>query len=101
MYKKSPVLPESEIADRLAHHPEWDIEQGILSRTFAFADFITAMRFVNAVAEIAETVQHHPDFDIRYNKVTLGLTTHDSGGITEKDFSLASEADQRAADLPT
>jgi len=52
------------------------------------------MEFVNAVARLAEQAGHHPDIDIRYNKVTLSLTTHDEGGLTEKDFDLAMKADQ-------
>jgi 4a-hydroxytetrahydrobiopterin dehydratase len=54
------------------------------------------MEFVNQVAEEAESVNHHPDIDIRYNKVTLALTTHDSGGITQNDVDLAVAADQVA-----
>jgi 4a-hydroxytetrahydrobiopterin dehydratase len=52
------------------------------------------MQFVNAAAEIAEAAQHHPDIDIRWNKVTLALTTHDAGGLTEKDFALAKKFDE-------
>jgi len=48
---------------------------------------------VNAVAEAAEKAWHHPDIDIRWNKVTLALSTHDAGGLTEKDFALAKEFD--------
>jgi 4a-hydroxytetrahydrobiopterin dehydratase len=51
------------------------------------------MKFVDAVALVAEQVQHHPDIDIRWNKVTLALTTHDAGGLTEKDFALARKCD--------
>jgi 4a-hydroxytetrahydrobiopterin dehydratase len=54
-----------------------------------FADFREAMSFVNSVAAVAERAGHHPDIDIRYNKVKLALASHDAGGITEKDFSLA------------
>ena len=51
------------------------------------------MKFVNAVAVLAEQAQHHPDLDVRWNKVTLALTTHDAGGLTEKDFALARQCD--------
>jgi len=54
------------------------------------------MRFVNAVAVLAEKAGHHPDIDIRWNKVTLALTTHDQGGLTEKDFALAKKFDTAA-----
>ena len=52
------------------------------------------MEFVNKVAELAEAAGHHPDIDIRYNRVRLGLTTHDAGGITEKDINLAQEIER-------
>jgi 4a-hydroxytetrahydrobiopterin dehydratase len=54
------------------------------------------MKFVNSVAELAEQVQHHPDIDVRWNRVTLALTTHDAGGLTEKDLALARDCDARA-----
>ena len=77
----------------LALRTGWSLRGNEIVRTVVFADFVAAMRFVNAVAEAAEAADHHPDIDIRYNKVTLALTTHDSGGLTEKDFALAAEAD--------
>lgn len=73
--------------------PNWQRQGQIISRTFLFKDFPAAMKFVNDVAQIAEQFQHHPDIDIRWNKVTLALTTHDAGGLTEKDFALARRCD--------
>ena len=73
--------------------PEWQRNGDIITRTFVFKDFPAAMKFVNHVAELAEQAQHHPDVDIRWNKVTLALTTHDAGGLTEKDFALAKQCD--------
>ena len=64
-----------------------------IQRTFSFKDFVEAMAFVQKVATEAEADQHHPDILIRYNKVTLTLSTHDAGGITHKDFDLASKID--------
>ena len=52
------------------------------------------MGFVQAVAELAEAAQHHPDILIRWNKVTLTLSTHDAGGLTERDFLLAKSIDR-------
>jgi len=77
----------------LATLPEWQRSGDIITRTFVFKDFPAAMKFVNHVAELAEQAQHHPDVDIRWNKVTLALTTHDAGGLTEKDFALAKQCD--------
>jgi len=74
--------------------PKWSRKGGVITRVFQFRDFATAMEFVNAVARLAEQANHHPDIDIRYNKVTLTLTSHDEGGLTEKDFDLATKADQ-------
>jgi 4a-hydroxytetrahydrobiopterin dehydratase len=76
--------------------PKWQRHGEIISRTYEFEDFVAAMKFVNAVAALAERAQHHPDIDVRWNKVTLALTTHDAGGLTEKDFALARECDGQA-----
>jgi 4a-hydroxytetrahydrobiopterin dehydratase len=80
-----------------ADAPQWQRNGEVISRTFQFKDFPAAMEFVNAVALAAEQVQHHPDIDIRWNKVTLALTTHDAGGLTEKDFALARRCDALAS----
>lgn len=85
-------LSEIEVQDALTELPEWTDVTGEIQRTYQFEDFVEAMRFVNGVAEVAERDQHHPDILIRYNKVTLTVSTHDAGGITEKDFALAREA---------
>jgi 4a-hydroxytetrahydrobiopterin dehydratase len=59
-----------------------------------FNDFLEAMQFVNQVARSAEGMNHHPDISIHYNKVRLSLTTHDEGGLTERDFRLARKIDR-------
>jgi 4a-hydroxytetrahydrobiopterin dehydratase len=79
---------------RLRALPELKIVSGELVRTFQFKDFLGALGFVNLVGERAEEAGHHPDIDIRYNKVRLGLVTHDQGGLTAKDFELAARIDQ-------
>jgi 4a-hydroxytetrahydrobiopterin dehydratase len=84
-------LTPEEAKSRLAALPGWQIE-GELVKTFSFANFVEALRFVNRVGEAAEKAGHHPDIDIRYNRVRLALITHDAGGLTEKDFALASQA---------
>jgi 4a-hydroxytetrahydrobiopterin dehydratase len=84
---------ETKIQTALATLPDWQRNGQIISRTFEFKDFPAAMKFVDAIAQIAEQVQHHPDIDIRWNKVTLAFTTHDAGGLTEKDFALARQCD--------
>ena len=72
----------------------WQKTGQVISRRFEFADFAGAMKFVNGVAALAEAAGHHPDMDIRWNKVTLTLTTHDAGGLTDKDYSLALACDE-------
>lgn len=86
-------LSEEQIKARLGDVPEWVEAGGSIQRTYSFNDFLSSMSFVNRVADAAEADQHHPDILIRYNKVTLTLSTHDAGGITEKDFALAARCD--------
>ncbi len=73
--------------------PDWKREGEVISRCYQFKDFPAAMKFTNQAADLAEQAQHHPDIDIRWNKVTLTLTTHDAGGLTQKDFALAQQLD--------
>lgn len=89
-------MNEPQIILALAARPQWRRDGQIISRTYEFVDFVAAMKFVNAVADLAEQAQHHPDIDVRWNKVTLGLTTHDAGGLTQKDFALAQQCDALA-----
>ncbi len=87
-------LDAAQIRIRLASIPDWKRRGGSISRTYQFEDFPAAMKFVNAVARLSERAWHHPDIDIRWNKVTLVLTSHDAGGLTEKDFELANKFDR-------
>jgi 4a-hydroxytetrahydrobiopterin dehydratase len=88
------ILTGPRLSARLAELPEWRVENGELVRQFVFRDFREALAFVNRVGELAERAGHHPDIDIRYNRVRLALVTHDAGGLTEKDFALAGEANK-------
>ena len=83
-----------EIKSALATVPHWKRRGKIIARTFVFKDFPAAVKFVSRVAVLAEKAWHHPDIDIRWNKVALALTTHDQGGLTEKDFALARKFDR-------
>jgi 4a-hydroxytetrahydrobiopterin dehydratase len=89
-----PKLDAAQIAIAMATLPQWKQTGDAISRAFQFRDFRAAMKFVNAVAIAAEQAWHHPDIDIRWNQVTLALTTHDAGGLTQKDFDLARQFDQ-------
>lgn len=86
-------MKAADINSALATVPEWRRRGAVISRTYQFKDFVQAMKFVNRVAKLAEQAWHHPDIDIRWNKVTLALTTHSEGGLTEKDFQLARKFD--------
>ncbi|WP_158942940.1 4a-hydroxytetrahydrobiopterin dehydratase [Granulicella sp. S190] len=85
------AMTETEIKDALKTNSDWTLRGGKLVREWSFKDFLEAMAFVNRVAVLAETANHHPDIDIRYNQVTLGLVSHDAGGITQRDLSMAGQ----------
>ena len=81
---------------RTLKNPAWKIPAAAITRTFQFKNFPAAIQFVDAVAGLAEQAWHHPDIDIRWNKVTLTLSTHEAGGLSEKDFDLARQFDRLA-----
>lgn len=85
----SRLLDSEEITRQLQDLPDWTQDGDRIVADFSFADFGLAMVFVNRVAEIAEESNHHPDIDIRWNKVHLVLTSHDAGGLTQRDVELA------------
>jgi 4a-hydroxytetrahydrobiopterin dehydratase len=88
-----PALHTKQIKLNLQAVPKWSKRAQTSLRTFKFEGFLKGIDFVNQVARKAQKMNHHPDIDIRFNQVTLTLTTHDEGGITEKDFSLARQCD--------
>jgi 4a-hydroxytetrahydrobiopterin dehydratase len=83
------ALSKSEVEALLKDLPGWKLDGGKLVREWGFKDFVAAMTFVNSVAVVAEQAGHHPDIDIRYNRVRLGLVSHDAGGITARDADMA------------
>ena len=89
-----PALTAKQIGLYLKAGPNWSKRGQIISRTFKFEGFMGSINFVGRIAKKAEKATHHPDINIRWNKVTLTLTTHDEGGLTEKDFSLARQFDE-------
>lgn len=84
-------LSSTEIDTRLQSLDGWKLERGELTRTYEFHNFRGSLDFVNRVGELAEADGHHPDIAIHYNLVKLTLVTHDAGGLTDKDFALASK----------
>lgn len=87
------LLSIDQIQKELAHLKGWQLVGKEVKKTFEFTDFVHAMGFSQSVALLAEKANHHPDIDIRWNKVTLALSTHSAGGLTEKDFNLAKAID--------
>jgi 4a-hydroxytetrahydrobiopterin dehydratase len=94
------TLTASEIEDVLREHPDWKLQEGKLVREWTFSNFVEAMAFVNRVAALAEAAAHHPDIDVRYNRVLLGLVSHDAGGITERDAAMASRISRELSSAP-
>jgi 4a-hydroxytetrahydrobiopterin dehydratase len=84
-----PVLDTSQVKLRLKAMPGWSKRAQSLCRTFKVEGFMMSIAFVRRIAKRAQKINHHPDIDIRFDRVTLMLTSHDAGGITEKDFTLA------------
>jgi 4a-hydroxytetrahydrobiopterin dehydratase len=83
------ILSGTELEQAIHTLPGWKLETGELVQERTFANFPLAIQFVNQVAPLAEAAGHHPDIDIRYNRVRLALISHDAGGITERDISMA------------
>jgi 4a-hydroxytetrahydrobiopterin dehydratase len=90
------TLSDEEIEARLRGLPGWERRGNTITRTFAFEDFVGSVDFVNRITPAAEDMNHHPDLAISWNKVTVTLTTHAEGGLTENDFVLAGQIDQLA-----
>lgn len=88
-------LDPRELATALASLPEWrhDAARSAIVRSFAFADFTQAFAFMTEVALAAEKRDHHPEWTNVYNRVEIALTTHDVGGISQRDVELAAHAD--------
>jgi len=89
------ILPESEIQSEIATLDGWELRDGRLRKQFTFRTFLRALAFVNSVAYLAESAGHHPDITINYNKVTLRIITHSEGALTDRDFALARQIDEK------
>jgi 4a-hydroxytetrahydrobiopterin dehydratase len=87
-------LSEAEINEHLQQVTGWKQEGNAIQKTYKLPSFPAAIAFITHIGFLAEAAAHHPDIDIRYNKVLIGLSTHDVGGISEKDFALAADIDE-------
>ncbi len=88
------LFSEAEIAARLQDIPRWTREGKAITRTWTFEDFPAALAFINRVGGLAEAANHHPDIFNSWATVRLSLTTHDAGGLTNRDFDLARKIDR-------
>ena len=82
-------LSDLEIQRALGGLPGWARRGEVLTKTFSFDRFADGIRFIDRLARAADDMNHHPDIDVRYTKITIMLSTHDAGGITEADLRLA------------
>ncbi len=89
-------LSQAEVEARLTEREQWALSEGKLTRTLEFGDFVQAFGFMASVALVAERMNHHPEWSNVYATVRIELTTHDVGGLSDKDFKLAEEIDRIA-----
>lgn len=91
---KAERIGEEQIPSHLAKIPKWQRNGNMITRFYEFPSFLAALGFINAVAIAAEVAEHHPDMLIfSWNKVKISIATHEKGGLTEQDFSLAARID--------
>jgi 4a-hydroxytetrahydrobiopterin dehydratase len=95
------VLDQAQIDEKLQmHHPDWSGSPEKLKRSIEFANFLTAVDFINRLAPRCEELDHHPDLALRWRWVDVELSTHSAGGVTDLDLTLADIVDEVAAELP-
>jgi 4a-hydroxytetrahydrobiopterin dehydratase len=92
----SAKLDDAAVREALGDLAGWSLEAGKLHREYRFPDFVAAFGFMSSVALVAESMDHHPEWSNVYGRVVVDLTTHDAGGITEKDLALARRMDALA-----
>ena len=85
------LLTDDEVASRLDGLSGWEVSDGVLRRTFTFADFSEAFGFMARVALVAEKLNHHPDWSNSWNRVDIAVSSHDAGGLTDRCFELATK----------
>ena len=88
------VLSSEQISERVRSMSGWQQQGKELVKTYRFKNFVEAVDFVNAITREAEAAGHHPDLLVRWGEVTVHLSSHDAGGVTDKDFKLAQKIDQ-------
>jgi 4a-hydroxytetrahydrobiopterin dehydratase len=96
MAEKERTYNDTEIADRLKELPGWFYEDGWIRRVYKTDGWPTTLMLVNAIGYAAEAAYHHPDLSVTWGRLTVKLSTHSAGGITDKDFTLARQFDELA-----
>ena len=86
-------LSQAEISEKIKEVDNWSLRGESIQKEWKFKDFRKAMIFINKIANLAEEHDHHPELYNVYNKVRLTFSTHDVGGLTDKDFKIAKEVD--------
>ena len=88
------LIEQNQLDQFSKKHPSWIIDNKTIKKEFKFDNFINAFGFMSKVALLSEKMDHHPNWQNTYNKVKIELTTHDKGGITSNDISLAESIDK-------
>ena len=93
-------ISETEVAERLRELPRWKHENGQLTRVYETGSWQRTLLLANAIGFAAEAAGHHPDLHLHYPRLKVHLSTHDAGGITDKDFELARKIEETATWRP-
>jgi 4a-hydroxytetrahydrobiopterin dehydratase len=94
MPPKEPIYDPSQIADKLRDLPGWYFEDGWIRRVYKTDGWATTLMLVNAIGYLSEAAYHHPDLSVTWARITVKLSTHSAGGITDKDFELARKIEE-------
>jgi 4a-hydroxytetrahydrobiopterin dehydratase len=89
MSEKEPTYDDAQIAEHLRNLPGWYYDEGWIRRVYKTDGWPTTLMLVNAIGYLAEAAYHHPDLSVTWGRLTVKLSTHSAGGITDKDFALA------------
>jgi len=96
MATKEPTYDEAEIAEKLRDLPGWYFESGMIRRVYKTDGWPTTLMLVGAIGFVSEAAYHHPDLSVTWGRITVKLSTHSAGGITDKDFDLARKIEEAA-----
>ena len=91
-----PLLSDEQVEARLRQREGWERRGDAIVKEIRTADFVGSVELVKRITPVAEEMNHHPDLSISWNRVTLSLSTHAQGGITDSDFELAARIDELA-----